>query len=82
MYCVLCVTVVTKLKYQTTFSCVARFFSINGQKRLNDLFKIKVSLIISQDKLLLDTLLYESDEHQDTVKKEILNLTISLIRNN
>ena len=74
-------TVVTKLKYQTTFSYVARFFSINGQKRLNDLFKVKVSLIISQDKLLLDTLLYESDEHQDTVKKEILNLTISLIRN-
>ena len=57
------------------------FFSINGQKRLNDLFKIKVSLIISKDKLQLDTLLYGSDENQDTVNKEILNLTISLIRN-
>ena len=54
-------------------------FAINRQKLLNDLFKIDPSLRNLKDELLLDIILYGSDKYKDTVNKEILLHTISLM---
>ena len=71
-----------KLKQQTPYSCVARFFAINGEKILNDLLKIDLSLRNLKDELVLGIIFYGSDKYKGTVNKEILLHTISFIKNN
>ena len=58
------------------------FSTINTQKILHDLLNIDLSLRNLKDELLLDILLYGSDEHMDNVNnKEILLHTITFIKN-
>ena len=52
-----------KLKQQT-ISFVARFFTINRKKLLNDLLKIDPSLRNLKGKLLLDIVLYGFDKNK------------------
>ena len=56
-------------------------FTVNRENLLYGLFKIEFSLMNLKDELLLDILLYDSDKYKDTVSKEILFHTISLIKN-
>ena len=56
------------------------FFAENGQKLLNSLFKINVSLKNLNDEMLSDILLFGSDKYKDTVNKEILVYTINFLK--
>ena len=56
------------------------FFAENGQKLLNSLFKILVSLKNLNDEMLSDILLFGSDKYKDTVSKEILVYTINFLK--
>ena len=56
-------TVTPKLKQQT-ISFVARFFTINRKKLLNDLLNIDPSLRNLKGKLLLDIVLYGFDKNK------------------
>ena len=64
---------------RTDFFLLFPIFAINRQKLLNDLFKMDPSLRNLKDELLLDIILYGSDKYKDTVNKEILLHTISLM---